>query len=62
MFFNGMDTYETGTMPSPAKTAGLTGSATYSGGATGIYVDGTASGLFTATATLTANFDGLPAT
>ena len=36
---------------------GLHGSATYSGGAAGIYVDGTASGLFTAEATLTANFD-----
>ena len=30
------------------KRQRLTGSATYSGGAAGIYVDGTASGLFTA--------------
>ena len=58
VFFNGMDPYN------PAQNtflatdaAGLRGSATYSGGATGVYVYGTGSGLFTAEATLTANFD-----
>ena len=49
-FFNGMDVYDT------ANIATLTGSAEYNGGATGVYVDGEDSGLFTATATLTANF------
>ena len=59
VFFNGMDPYN------PAQNAflatdaaGLRGEATYSGGATGIYVDGNDSGLFTAEATLTAVFDG----
>ena len=58
VFFDGMDPYEpianslTATDP-----AGLRGTATYSGGATGVYVDGTDSGLFTARAMLTAKFD-----
>ena len=39
------------------NAAGLRGSATYTGGATGVYVDGTDSGLFTARAMLTADFD-----
>ena len=58
VFFNGMDPYEpiTGALD-PTNTAGLRGSATYSGGATGVYVDGTESGLFTADAMLTADFD-----
>ena len=67
VFFNGMNTY--GTMvdvsgtPKPNNVFvagngnGLRGTATYSGGAAGVYVDGTASGMFTATASLTANFD-----
>jgi hypothetical protein len=55
---NGFDPYTAATDAFEATSeAGLHGSATYSGGAAGIYVDGTASGLFTATATLTANFD-----
>ena len=66
VFFNGMDPYEGNVAPPPPPSmpsmppheAGLRGTATYSGGATGIYVDGTAgSGLFTAEASLTANFD-----
>ena len=58
VFFNGMDTYETATNAFTADdAAGLRGSATYSGGATGVYVDGTDSGLFTAEASLTATFD-----
>ena len=58
VFFNGMDPYTgaTGALDS-TNAAGLRGSATYSGGATGIYVDGPDSGLFTARAMLTADFD-----
>ena len=54
-FFNGFDVYPADSTNLAA--GGLEGSADYSGGATGVYVDGTASGLFTATATLTATFD-----
>ncbi|MCY4348974.1 MAG: hypothetical protein OXC25_03890 [Thiotrichales bacterium] len=69
VLFNGMDLYA----PAPVATTsggaidtnafnpiapdGLRGSATYKGGATGIYVDGGDSGLFTANASLTAHFD-----
>ena len=48
----GMDTYGYG-----SPTAALTGKATYSGGAAGAFVDGSETGLFTATAKLEANFD-----
>ena len=59
VFFNGMDPWTAATNALTATdAAGLRGSATYSGGATGIYVDGADSGLFTADATLTARFDG----
>ena len=51
-FEDGMDTYGY----DPSGTV-LTGKATYSGGAAGVYVDGSDSGLFTATAKLEANFD-----
>ena len=58
VFFNGMDPWTPATNAlSATDPAGLRGSATYSGGATGIYVDGGDSGLFTARATLTADFD-----
>ena len=58
VFFNGMDVWTPATDALDAGTAnGLRGTATYSGGATGVYVDGDDSGLFTADATLTANFD-----
>ncbi len=57
VFFNGMDPYTPGTNFTIADADGLHGSATYSGGATGVYVDGMDSGLFTARAMLTANFD-----
>ena len=56
--FNGMDPYEPAENSFDASDEdGLRGSATYKGGATGIYVDGEDSGLFTADATLTAHFD-----
>ena len=67
VFFNGMNTYGTEVNVDDTPTAnnvfvagngnGLRGTATYSGGAAGVYVDGTASGMFTATASVTANFD-----
>ena len=68
VFFNGMDPYNPAQNALTASDkAGLRGSATYSGGATGVYVDRTMnadgrtytenSGLFTADATLTAHFD-----
>ena len=58
VFFNGMDPWTPATNALTATdAAGLRGSATYSGGATGIYVDGMDSGLFTAEASLTAKFD-----
>ena len=56
-FYNGFDVYDAGTNFTATDEAGLHGTATYNGGATGIYVDGDESGLFTATATLTADFD-----
>lgn len=61
VFFNGMDTYThadaQGNNLFTVGATGLNGSATYSGGAAGVYRDGTAAGLFTAEANLTANFD-----
>ena len=58
VFFNGMDPWTPAENALAAdNAAGLRGSATYSGGATGIYVDGADSGLFTARAMLTATFD-----
>ena len=58
VFFNGMDPWTPAANALTAtESAGLRGSATYSGGATGVYVDGMNSGLFTARATLTADFD-----
>ena len=67
VFFNGMDTWVPAADALNATVAaGLRGSATYSGGATGVYVDRTMnadgtytenSGLFTADAMLTAKFD-----
>ena len=58
VFFNGMDPWAPADNSLDAtNAAGLRGSATYSGGATGIYVDGLDSGLFTARAMLTADFD-----
>ena len=67
VFFDGMSTYGTEVDVDGTPTAnnvfvadngnGLRGTATYSGGAAGVYVNRTASGMFTATASLTANFD-----
>ncbi|MCY4284907.1 MAG: hypothetical protein OXC65_06120 [Thiotrichales bacterium] len=68
VLFNGMDLYAPAVVRNadndgdtnafdPAAPDGLRGSATYKGGATGIYVDGGDSGLFTANASLTAHFD-----
>ena len=58
VFFNGMDPWAPATNALDATTNNaLRGSATYSGGATGVYVDGMDSGLFTARAMLTATFD-----
>ena len=58
VFFNGMDPWVAADGSLDATNAdGLRGTATYSGGATGVYVDGLASGLFTARAMLTADFD-----
>ena len=58
VFFNGFDAYTPASGAyTAANAAGLRGSATYSGGATGVYVDGDDSGLFTADAMLTADFD-----
>ena len=64
VFFNGMDPWAPAAGSLNATVAaGLRGTATYSGGATGVYVDGAApegrpqSGLFTARARLTAVFD-----
>ena len=58
VFFNGLDTWAPATDALTATTNNaLRGSATYSGGATGVYVDGADSGLFTADAALTATFD-----
>ena len=52
VFFDGMDTYGNGTFDAMV----LTGEATYNGSATGIYVDRARTGLFTADATLKADF------
>ena len=60
VFFNGMDAYaadSTTGVFSATNANGLHGSAKYSGGAAGVYVDGSEAGMFTAQATLTANFD-----
>ena len=60
VFFNGMDEYAntaTTNVFTVGDNNGLRGSATYSGGAAGVYVDGDESGMFTARASLTANFD-----
>ena len=62
VFFNGMDPWAPATMTTltPDEDVvgdALRGTATYSGGATGVYVDGADSGLFTARAMLTADFD-----
>ncbi len=58
VFYNGMDPYTPATDAFTANTAaGLRGSATYTGGAAGVYSHGAAAGLFTADAMLTANFD-----
>ena len=51
VFHTGMDEYM-------YRDNTLTGSATYSGSATGVYADGAAGGLFTARAMLTATFSG----
>ena len=57
-FANGFDTFTHAANEfAIAEDAGLHGTAEYSGGAAGIYVDGEESGLFTATASLMANFD-----
>ena len=46
VFFNGMDPWAPAANSLDAtNAAGLRGSATYSGGATGVYVDGDDSGL-----------------
>ncbi len=58
VFFNGMDPWAPAADSLDAtNAAGMRGTATYSGGATGVYVDGDDSGLFTARAMLTADFD-----
>ena len=59
VFYNGLDTYTTAADTfTAANAAGLRGSATYSGGAVGVYRHGAnASGMFTADAMLTAAFD-----
>ena len=56
VFFNGMDEHG-GTGDVFTAAAGLHGMAAYSGSAAGVYVDRTETGLFTADASLTANFD-----
>ena len=53
----GMQPYENGGTALVAGAAGVHGTATYSGGAAGTYVDEDETGFFTARATLTANFD-----
>ena len=58
VFYDGMDEYaNANNVFNPNHTGSLHGSATYSGGAAGVYVDGTATGMFTARANLTATFD-----
>ena len=56
-FYNGFDVYAAGDNFDATNAAGIHGTAEYNGGATGIYVHDEDSGLFTATATLTATFD-----
>ena len=57
VFEQGKDEYDfAGTSQRSAGGESLTGTATYAGSAAGIYVDNGASGLFTATASLTAAF------
>ena len=56
--FNGFDPYAgANSVFTVADDNALHGTASYTGGAAGVYVDGTESGLFTASASLTANFD-----
>ena len=60
--YNGMDPYAAangvfGSDDTTIGANGLAGSAKYSGGAAGVYVDGDESGMFTARAMLTAYFD-----
>ena len=58
VFFNGMNPYAAGNNVFTVGDAnGLHGKAIYSGGAAGVYADGKESGMFTATADLTAYFD-----
>ena len=57
-FYRGMDPYAGDNAVFGVATAGgLHGSATYSGGAAGVFVDGAETGMFTGRARLTANFD-----
>jgi len=51
-----METYDYATATAQPAPVGLTGTATYTGGAAGTYTDGSASGMFTARPMLTANF------
>ena len=60
VFYDGMDAYAvsaTTNVFDETNANGLHGSAKYSGGAAGVYVDGSETGMFTARASLTANFD-----
>ena len=58
VFYNGMAPYAPATNAfTVANAAGIRGSATYTGGAAGVYRNGAASGMFTADAMLTATFD-----
>ena len=57
VLFQGMQPYENGGTALTAGATGVHGTATYSGGAAGTYVDEDETGFFTARATLTANFD-----
>ena len=57
--FEGMERYNDAGAAAALAVGGLNGSAIYTGGAAGIYVDGPSgtNGFFTANASLTANFD-----
>ena len=59
VFYDGMDTYDyaDATDLTGPGVNNLKGSATYAGAAAGYYVDGMASGVFTASSALTATFD-----
>ena len=59
VFYDGMDTYDyaEATNLTGPDANNLKGSATYAGAAAGYYVDGMASGVFTANSALTATFD-----